>query len=218
MVNVSTETQLRDAIFAANAGETSLLEQTADGRYYVYRVDKVEPAHERPLSEVRDQVEQAWRTEQQKAKAKARAEELRAAASGPASLDELAKANADTRPVEVTPLLRTDDGAQQGLSAAAVAAMFATPAGEVAAQVVEVPDGAAILAVEEVIPATIDDQMLNATRDAVANSMRAELLGAYETALREGGVVIGVCTHSNEDLNDIRKRFQELNGENILTH
>jgi len=171
-------------VFAANAGETSLLEQTADGRYYVYRVDKVEPAHERPLSEVRDQVEQAWRTEQQKAKAKARAEELRAAASGPASLDELAKANADTRPVEVTPLLRTDDGAQQGLSAAAVAAMFATPAGEVAAQAVEVPDGAAILAVEEVIPATIDDQMLNATRDAVANSMRAELLGAYETALR----------------------------------
>ena len=98
--------------------------------------------------------------------------------------DELAKANADSRLVEVTPLLRTDDGAQQGLSAAAVAAMFATSADEVAAQVVEVPDGAAILAVEEVIPATIDDQMLNATRDAVADSMRAELLGAYETALR----------------------------------
>jgi peptidyl-prolyl cis-trans isomerase D len=171
-------------IFAANSGETSLLEQTPDGRYYVFRVDNVQPAHDRPLSEVRDQVEQAWRTDQQKAKAKARAEELRAAASGASSLDELAKANADTRLVEVAPLLRTDDGAQQGLSAAAVAAMFATQAGEVSKEVVEVPDGAAVIAVAEVIPATIDDQMLNATRDAVANSLRAEMLGAYEAALR----------------------------------
>ncbi|MGD9509914.1 MAG: SurA N-terminal domain-containing protein [Geminicoccaceae bacterium] len=171
-------------VFAANAGETSLLEQTADGHYYVFRVDDVQPARERPLSEVRDQVEQAWRAEQQKAKAKARAEELRAAASDAASLADLAKANADTRLVEVAPLLRTDDGAQQGLSAAAVAAMFATPVGEVAKEVVEIPDGAAVVAVEEVIPAKIDDQMLNATRNAVANSLRAEMLGAYETALR----------------------------------
>jgi hypothetical protein len=150
----------------------------------VFRIDGVPPAHARQLGEVRDQVEQAWRTDQQKAKAKARAEELRAGASGTASLDELAKANADTRLVEVTPLLRTDDGAQQGLSAAAVSALFATQAGDVAKEAVEVPDGAAVIAVEEVIPAAIDDQMLNATRDAVANSLRAEMLGAYETALR----------------------------------
>jgi hypothetical protein len=51
--------------------------------------------------------------------------------------------------------------------------------------VVEVPDGSAILAVEEVIPAAIDDQMLKTTRDALTSSMRGELLGAYESALRQ---------------------------------
>ena len=40
---------------------------------------------------------------------------------------------------------------------------------------------------------------------------------AYEAALKEGGVVIGACTHSTEDANDIRRRFEELHGENIVT-
>jgi hypothetical protein len=40
---------------------------------------------------------------------------------------------------------------------------------------------------------------------------------AYEAALKEGGVVIGVHCHSNDDCSEIRKRFQELNGENIVT-
>ena len=40
---------------------------------------------------------------------------------------------------------------------------------------------------------------------------------AYESALKEGGVVIGVHCRSNDDCNDVKKRFQELNGENIIT-
>ena len=177
-------TEILNQVFAANSGETSLLEQTGDGRYYIFRVDAVEPAHERQLAEVKDQVEKDWRLAEQRAKAKARAEELRAAAGSVAALAELPKTNTDARLVEITPLLRSDDGAQQGLSPAAVAAMFATPAGEVAASVVEIPDGAAVIGVDEVIPATIDAQMTSATRDAIAQSMRAELLASYEAALR----------------------------------
>jgi hypothetical protein len=40
---------------------------------------------------------------------------------------------------------------------------------------------------------------------------------AYESALKEGGVVIGVSCRSSDDCNDVKKRFQELNGENIVT-
>jgi hypothetical protein len=40
---------------------------------------------------------------------------------------------------------------------------------------------------------------------------------AYEAALKEGGVVIGVNCRSSEDQSEIKKRFQELNGENIVT-
>ena len=61
---------------------------------------------------------------------------------------------------------------------------------------------------------------------AVAGGLLGGLIGlgipesnakAYEAALKEGGVVIGVCARSNEDASDVRKRFQELNGENIVT-
>ena len=82
-------------------------------------------------------------------------------------------------------MIRSDDGAAQGVSAEAIQALFAVAAGEVAPGVVSVPGGVAIVGVEEVIPATVEDEMLSATERAVANSLQAELLGAYEAALRE---------------------------------
>jgi hypothetical protein len=40
---------------------------------------------------------------------------------------------------------------------------------------------------------------------------------AYEQALRDGGIVIGVVPHSSEDASRIKDKFQELKGENIIT-
>src|SRR5262245_6897827 len=60
---------------------------------------------------------------------------------------------------------------------------------------------------------------------AVAGGLIGGLIGlgisesnakAYELALREGGVAIGVVPHSDEDASEIRKRFEELDGENIV--
>jgi hypothetical protein len=60
---------------------------------------------------------------------------------------------------------------------------------------------------------------------AVAGGVLGGLIGlgisesnakAYEAALREGGVAIGVVPHSSEDADAIRKRFEELDGENIV--
>lgn len=171
-------------IFAAGQGETSLLEQSQDGRYFMFRVDAVEAAHDRPLAEVRDAVSTAWRTAEQTKRAHARAVELRPQASSPAALSDLAQANADTRLVDVAPVLRSDDGQAQGLSEVAIQAMFATKSGAVAADVVDVPGGSAIVAVEEVLPAAADEQVLAATETAVLSSIQSELLGAYEAALR----------------------------------
>lgn len=38
---------------------------------------------------------------------------------------------------------------------------------------------------------------------------------AYQEALRNGGVALGVVPHSSEDASDIQNRFKELNGENV---
>ena len=40
---------------------------------------------------------------------------------------------------------------------------------------------------------------------------------AYEEALRDGGIVIGVAPHSAEDAAKIKDKFKELKGENIIT-
>jgi hypothetical protein len=39
---------------------------------------------------------------------------------------------------------------------------------------------------------------------------------AYEKVLREGGIVIGVVPHSDEDATSIRKQFEEQGAENIV--
>jgi len=38
---------------------------------------------------------------------------------------------------------------------------------------------------------------------------------AYQEALREGGVVVGVAPHSSEDVSEIKTHFEEHRGENI---
>jgi len=38
---------------------------------------------------------------------------------------------------------------------------------------------------------------------------------AYQEALRDGGVVIGVVPHSSEDLSEIKTSFEDHHGENI---
>ena len=178
-------TEILDRAFAATAGETSLLEQTEDGHYFVFRVDAVEPARDRPLAEVRTEVETAWRAAEQIKKAKARAEEIRPKAATAADLPRLATENPDSRLIEIGPVIRTDDGTAAGASPGAIQAMFATAGGAVAEGVIDVPSGAAIVAVDEIIPAKVEPAMLSATQQALGNSLRSELLGAYEAALRQ---------------------------------
>jgi hypothetical protein len=49
----------------------------------------------------------------------------------------------------------------------------------------------------------------------VGAGMTEQNAQAYEEALRNGGVVIGVVPHSDEDARDIEKKFKEFNGENV---
>jgi len=177
--------EMLDAIFAAPAGQPSLMNQLKDGRYYVFRVDNIEPAHPRPLDEVREQVANDWKQDQQGKKAKAEAEDLRTKVTDAQSLDAVAagQPGASVRPVG--PLKRTDQGFQQGLRPEAVAAIFRTPAGSVAPGVVEGLDGWAIVAVDQVSEPKPDPALVDKVRQALANDMRADILQQYEQALRE---------------------------------
>ena len=61
---------------------------------------------------------------------------------------------------------------------------------------------------------------------AVAGGLIGGLIGlgitepnakAYEEVLKNGGVVVGVKPHDNEDANEIKKDFEELGGEHVCS-
>lgn len=49
----------------------------------------------------------------------------------------------------------------------------------------------------------------------VGAGMTEQNAEAYQEALRNGGVALGVVPHNSEDSSDIQARFKELNGENV---
>jgi peptidyl-prolyl cis-trans isomerase D len=178
-----------EAVFAATRGDASLLRETRDGRFFMFRVDEIRPARPRGLDEVRQVVADEWRKEQRAERAKARAEELRARITDAESFEAVAAAEAGTIRREVGPVSRSDQGYLFGLGPEAVAALFATPAGAVARQAVPALDGSAVLLVDEVIAPAPEDGAREQARAALADQIRSDLLQQYEAALRRRYVV-----------------------------
>lgn len=173
------------AAFQATADETSLLEQTPDGHYHLFRVDAIEPARPRTLAEVREQVVADWRAAEQQRLAKERAEAVLKQAPSPADFDRLAASEPAASVMAVGPITRDAQTLPDGIDASVVDALFTTAAGSVADKVVETPAGAALVATDEVIPAKLDEALISGTEAAILSSQRNELIGAYEAALRQ---------------------------------
>jgi peptidyl-prolyl cis-trans isomerase D len=75
-ITLPTPGQLLPDIFAAATGDESLLSETPDGIYFMFRVDGVTPAAIRPLGEVRAAVLDVWRAQEARAQARIRADGL----------------------------------------------------------------------------------------------------------------------------------------------
>ena len=167
------------------AGETSLLEETDAGGYFVVQVEQVMEPRLKPVEEVRDELRRAWQDERRRELARARAEELRAQLDGGAAVDELL-ADAGLERMPIQPLRRDQAGTDQGINPAAVRALFATAPGEIAAEVVELGDGFAVVATDEVIAADpgADAEALERLAREVAGEMRSDLIAQFETQLR----------------------------------
>ncbi len=176
--------EILNAVFTAGQGEPSLLNHAQDGRYFMFRVDRIEPARPRTLDEVRDVIAAEWRKEQQAERARARAEELRARIPDATALDAVAAAEQGVQKLEVGPLKRDDQGYLYALTPEAVKVMFETPAGSTAPRAVPALDGSAVLVVDEVMAPEPEAAAREQARTALANDMRSDLLAQYEAALR----------------------------------
>ena len=108
----------------------------------------------------------------------------------------------------------------------AVGGAIGTAVGATAAAIAAIGTALFVPVVGIVVAGPIAAALAGAGAGAVTGGVLGGLVGlgipesnaaAYEAALKEGGVVIGVTTRSTEDANDVRHRFEELNGENIVT-
>ena len=171
--------------FETPAGEVSLLEETESGTYFVVQVDEVVPPRVKPVDEVRPQLVEGWQAEKRRELARERAQELLRQAQDGAALDELAVAqNLTVSPIE--PLKRAEAGTDQGVTQAAVRALFATPPGEVADEVAALGDRFAVVASEEVIaadPAADPDGVERLAAELEAD-MQTDLIAQFEAQLR----------------------------------
>jgi peptidyl-prolyl cis-trans isomerase D len=170
-------------IFLAAQGELSSLGETADGGYYMFRVDGIEPARTKPLEEVREALTEAWKAEQRSQAAVAKAKELLGRAQAGESPEALQAATPGSELRAIGPLRRGNAAPAQGLDPAAVALVFRTEPGTVGSEVARLADGIAVLAVDAIDrPEPPDD--LPDLRARLTNELRGDLLAQYEAALR----------------------------------
>jgi len=170
-------------IFAAPVGQTSLLEETPAGTFYMFRVDAVQEPQRRPLADVRDEVAELWRMREQDRAAAERAEAIMADARAGRTLEAIAaELGGEVELRSTEPVTRSASGAEVGLSPEAVTAMFRTRAGELAREPVPVEEGQAILRTEQIESPAADEVAAIAEQLQVA--LRDDLLVQYESTLR----------------------------------
>ena len=171
------------AIFRSPVGETSLLEETPAGEFYIFRINAVQEPVLRSLEAVRDEVAELWAQREQDRAAAERVEEIMADARAGRTLEAIAAALAGEVILRSTePVTRSASGADVGLTPEAVAAMFKTRAGELSRTPVATTEGKAILRTDRVIVPDADEAA--AIAEEVRAAMRNDLLMQYESALR----------------------------------
>jgi len=163
--------------FAAPEGQPSLLEETDDGRFYVFRVDAVEPERPLDLSEARDRVLAAWRAEEARRRARKVAQRVLDDLEAGRPVDEVVADSAlETRTLE--PRSRTE---RQGATAVHDA-LFAGEPGEVAPEVVDADGGAGIVLVDA--ETSVSEPVANAVRQELSSGFQRDVLTQFEYALR----------------------------------
>jgi peptidyl-prolyl cis-trans isomerase D len=167
------------------AGQTSLLEETDAGGYFVIQVDEVSAPRLKPVDEVRAQLVEAWQAEQRRKLTRQKAEQLRARLADGAALSEvLAESGLKTEPIE--PVRRAAAGDDQGVNRAVVRALFATAPGAVAVDVIELGDAFAVVGTDEVIAAdpAADPEAVKRLAEELEADLRSDLVAQFETQLR----------------------------------
>ena len=117
------------------------------------------------------------------------------------------------------------DAGTMGLEGVATGGMIGTAVGATAAAIAAIGTAVLIPGLGLLVAGPIVAALAGGGAGAVTGGLIGGLVGlgipesnakAYESALKNGGVVVGVATRDSKDVSKIRHRFEELRGENIV--
>lgn len=171
-------------LFQTAAGQTSLLAETAEGGYFALRVDAIRPPADRPLEEVREEVEALWRARELDRRAAAKAEEIAQRVRDGEALSAVAEAEGLT--VETSePLTRESAEDFNNPRRDLAALIFEIGEGEVANG--PAPGGHLIARVVEIRPAdpAEDPEGLEEIAEELSQSLLGSLIEGYIGTLRQ---------------------------------
>ncbi len=176
--------ELLPLIAETEAGETSLLNETPEGDYFVLRLDGTTPAEVKPFEEVREQVRVLWQQQERDSRARARAEALAERAREGVALSKIATDEGLSLFVR-GPVNRLGEGSEVAVSRDLVSRMFEMKSGEVTTARESAGYAVAKLVdVDQPNPAA-DREGLEAVRQALAQSFEGELLAEFAAALSQ---------------------------------
>ena len=177
-----------DTAFSTAEGLESQVTETANGGFFVLRVDDVTAPALRPLAEVREDVIAGWQLSERRRLTEERAQEIKERVNGGQALATVAEAFGLTV-IESEAFTRAGEGAEGALSRIAVASVFGLDAGEVA--VVPVVGGMQVARLIEVQPAGAGGDGRQALGDELARSIGNDLEAQLGAALYDTyGVVV----------------------------
>ncbi len=176
--------ELLPLIAETEAGETSLLNETPEGDYFVLRVDGVTPAEVKPFEEVREQVRTLWEQQERDTRARERADALAERAREGVALSKVAADEGLSLFVR-GPVNRLGEGSDVAVSRDLVSRMFQMKSGEVAtAREAAGYAVAKLVDIDRPSPAA-DREGLEAVRQALTQSFEGELLAEFAAALSQ---------------------------------
>jgi peptidyl-prolyl cis-trans isomerase D len=185
-VTLPKDVNVLDGIFSAEVGIENDVLQTPDGGLVWYDLVSVTPSRERPLDEVKDQVEARWRDDEVISRLEAKAKTMLDRIKGGTSFADVAAA--DRLTVEKTKWLKRRDN-QSGLPAEAVAALFRTAKGEAGTADGKEPTERIVFRVDDVTIPNFDPnspdgkQIMEALRNQIASDLYSQFVARLETDL-----------------------------------
>jgi peptidyl-prolyl cis-trans isomerase D len=184
--NLPENAEILRYAFNHETGAELELKDTADGGYFILRVDGITPPALKPLDTVRDEVKSAWLAQEREKAAQARANALHEKAMAGEDFAALAKA-AGLKIRHLANISRYGAGLRREISAELLSSLFHTPKEGVAVGEDGAGRGFVVARITAIKPGdpAVRAEEYRLYVDSLRNAMASDLVGQYQAALFE---------------------------------